>query len=96
MDALVPLLLGVKVAVYLSGLLGSCRKLLSVPPSTWTSLWLKSALGSDRVKVTVLVSPGANAVALLVMATAGGTVSMVKGVRLWLVVVPFCVTCRMG
>ena len=82
MVALLPVAAGVKVAVYLSGLLGSRWKLPSVPPVTATSAAVKSLTASERVKVSVVLWPEAKAAASLVMATAGGTVSMVKGVRL--------------
>ena len=71
-------------------------RLLKLPPVTATSSAVKSLLSSDRVKVMTAVSPAARAAALLVMATVGGVVSMVKGVRLLAVVTPFCVTLSTG
>ena len=96
MVALVLVLSGVKVAVQTLGSVVLCTRGPRVPPETWMSSRVKSALSSLRVKVMVDSWPGASLEALLVMRTAGGVVSMVKGVMSTWVVTPLVVTLSTG
>ena len=80
MVALLPVAAGVKMAVQTLGSVALCWKLPSVPPVTATSTALKSATGSDSVKVTAAVWPLTSALVSATTANVGGTVSMVKGV----------------
>jgi len=67
------LALGVKTAVYTSGLLVLWIRLAMLPPVTLTSAVVKSVLASLRVKVMVLVCPARSAVLSALMAMVGGT-----------------------
>ena len=53
-------------------------KLDNAPPETLISSSIKSVAASERVKVTVVVSPAFNDEALDVIAIVGGVVSIVK------------------
>ena len=59
----------------------SCVNGPMAPPVTVTSPCTRSALASLSVKVMTVVLPGATTVLAALMATVGGTVSMVMGAR---------------
>ena len=59
-------------------MLDDAAKLDNAPPETLISPSIKSVAASERVKVTVVVSPAFNDEALDVIAIVGGVVSIVK------------------
>ena len=59
-------------------MLDDAAKLDNDPPETLISPSIKSLAASERVKVTVVVSPAFNDEALDVIAIVGGVVSIVK------------------
>ena len=59
-------------------MLDDAAKLDNDPPETLISSSTKSLAASERVKVTVVVSPAFNDEALDVIAIVGGVVSIVK------------------
>ena len=59
-------------------MLDDAAKLDNAPPETLISPSIKSVAASERVKVTVVVSPAFNDEAADVIAIVGGVVSIVK------------------
>ena len=59
-------------------MLDDAAKLDNAPPEALISPSIKSVAASERVKVTVVVSPAFNDEALDVIAIVGGVVSIVK------------------
>ena len=78
------------------GSVALCTKGPSVPPVTVMSPLTKSLTGSLSVKVTLVLWPEASVLAALVTTTVGGTVSMVKGVMLVVLVTPPVITSKTG